>query len=79
MRKTSVYLDDKQAARLAGLARREGRSQASIIRDAIAAYRPRTKPDRDFALARGTFTRIDDDPRPLSEIPKEELLKGFGE
>jgi hypothetical protein len=34
--------------------------------------------DRDFALAAG-FPRIDDDPRPISELPDAELLEGFGE
>src|SRR5262245_31405399 len=45
MRKTSVYLDDEQAERLARLSRAEGRSQAEIVRDAISCYRPR--PERD--------------------------------
>jgi predicted transcriptional regulator len=78
MRKTSVYMDDKLAERLARLAREEGTSQAQILREAVASYRAKQSPDRDFALAAG-FERIDDDPRPISEIPDEELLKGFGE
>jgi len=78
MRKTSVYVDDKLADRLARLASEEGISQAQVLRKAIAAYQPKRRPDRDFALA-GCFERIDDDPRPISEIPDEELLKGFGE
>jgi predicted DNA-binding protein len=77
MRKTSVYLDDEQAERLARLARDLGRSQAEILRDAIASYRPEPARDRDFAIARG-FARIDDDPRPISQIPEDELLEGFG-
>jgi predicted DNA-binding protein len=78
MRKTSVYLDDKQADRLARLARAEGRPQAEIVRDAISSYRPRPKRDRNFALA-GNFERIDADSRPISEIPEGELMRGFGE
>jgi predicted transcriptional regulator len=78
MRKTSVYIDDKLAERLARLAREEGTSQAQVLREAVASYRPKQRQDRDFALAAG-FERIDDDPRPISEIPDEELLKGFGE
>jgi Ribbon-helix-helix protein, copG family len=78
MRKTSVYLDDTQTQRLARLAREEGRSQAEILREAVAAYRPKSSADRDFALATG-FPRIDDDRRPISLIPKGELLEGFGE
>ncbi|MGO9903313.1 MAG: CopG family transcriptional regulator [Solirubrobacteraceae bacterium] len=77
MRKTSVYLDDEQAARLARLARHEGRSQAEILREAVAAYKPAPSRDRDFALAAG-FPRIDDDTRPISQIPEDELLEGFG-
>jgi predicted DNA-binding protein len=77
MRKTSVYLNDKQTERLARLAREEGRSQAEIMREAVAAYRPRSSADRDFVLATG-FQRIDGDPRPISHIPKGELLEGFG-
>jgi predicted DNA-binding protein len=77
MRKTSVYLDDELAERLARLAREEGRPQAEILREAIAAYHPRSVRDRSFALAAG-FPRIDGDQRPISEIPEEELLEDFG-
>jgi predicted DNA-binding protein len=78
MRKTSLYLDDEQADRLARLARTEGRPQAEIVREAIACYRPRSKRDRNFAVA-GNFERIDPDRRPISEIPEDELMRGFGE
>jgi predicted DNA-binding protein len=77
MRKTSVYLDEELTARLARLAREEGKPQAEILREAIAAYRPGSSQDRSFALAAG-FTRIDADPRPISRIPEDELLEGFG-
>jgi len=77
MRKTSVYLTERESKRLAELARAEGRSQAEIIREAITAYVPAGTGDGDFALAAG-FARIDDDPRPISEIPEDELLHGFG-
>jgi predicted DNA-binding protein len=77
VRKTSVYLTERESARLAELARTEGRSQAEIIREAITAYVPAVKGDGDFALAAG-FARVDDDPRPISEIPEDELLDGFG-
>lgn len=78
MRKTSVYLDDEQAERLARFSRAEGRPQSQIIREAIAKYQPPPRGDRNFALA-GNFRRIDDDPRPISEIPEDELMRGFGE
>ena len=77
MRKTSVYLSDRDAERLATLARAEGRSQAEIIRAAIGSYSPAPEGDRRFELAAG-FERIDADSRPISEIPDEELLDGFG-
>ncbi len=77
MRKTSVYLDDQQAEYLAALAREAGRPQAEILREAIAAYRLPSAHDRSFALATG-FRRVDDGPRPISEIPEHELLDGFG-
>jgi predicted transcriptional regulator len=77
MRKTSVYLDQQQADRLARLAREEGRSQAEILRAALAAYESAPSQDRDFALAAG-FERVDDDPRPISQIPERDLFEGFG-
>jgi hypothetical protein len=76
--KTSVYLDTEQVRRLTDLAEHLGRSQAEIVRDAISAYDPSGKGDRNFALARG-FDRVDGDPRPISEIPAADLLDGFGE
>jgi predicted transcriptional regulator len=77
MRKTSVYLDDQQAERLARLALQEGRSQAEILREAVATYEPPASRDRRFEVAAG-FTPIDGDSRPISQIPDEELLEGFG-
>jgi predicted transcriptional regulator len=76
--KTSVYLDPVQVRRLTDLAEFLDRSQAEIIRDAIARYDPVGKGDRNFALARG-FDRIDADPRPISEMSEPDLLDGFGE
>ena len=77
MRKTSVYLNDQQAERLARLARQEGRSQAEILREAVATYEPSSSRDRDFEVAAG-FPRLDRDTRPISQIPDDELLEGFG-
>lgn len=77
MRKTSVYLDEAQVARLSRLAKEEGRSQAQILRAAVDAYQPQTSRGRTFALAAG-FRRLDDDPRPVSQIPEHDLLDGFG-
>ncbi len=75
MRKTSVYLSDSDAERLAYLAEREGRPQAAIIRDAIARYEPPVVGDRNFGMmgaGRG-------DGRSVADIPDEELYEGFGE
>jgi predicted transcriptional regulator len=75
MKKTSVYLEDEHAERLRQLARREGRSQAEVLRDAIMVYAERAKPDRNFVcdgIAEGPGGSI-------ADIPEEELLKGFGE
>ncbi len=77
MRKTSVYLSERESERLAELARAEGRSQAEIIREAITAYVPAGTGTGDFALAAG-FERIDEDPRAISQISADELLDGFG-
>jgi len=77
VRKTSVYLDDERARRLARLAREEGRSQAEILREAIDAYESPSSQDRSFGLAAG-FARVDADQRPISEIDEDELLQGFG-
>jgi predicted DNA-binding protein len=78
MRKTSLYLDDELAERLARLSREAGRPQAEIVREAIAAYELPPSTDRNFALAAG-FPRIDDDQRSIADIPEDELLRGFGE
>ena len=77
VRKTSVYLDEAQAARLSRLAAAEGRSQAEILRAAVDAYEPQPARDRKFALGAG-FPRIDADQRPISQIPGHDLLDGFG-
>lgn len=74
MRKSSVYLTQEQARRLARLARDEGRSQAAVLRDAIVSYQPRAKGDRDFALE-GCVTGPGGS---IADIDEEELLRGFG-
>lgn len=75
MRKTSVYLSEEQAERLARLAREEDRSQAEILRDAIDDYRPRGNPDRNFALA----GCAEGDGTPVTQELIDEWMKGFGE
>jgi predicted transcriptional regulator len=75
MRKTSVYLYEDQAERLARLARQEGRPQAEILREAVATYQPKPSEDRNFALAGSGHG----DGTSIADVPEEELLKGFGE
>jgi predicted transcriptional regulator len=74
MRKTSVYLDDSDAERLRRLAAEEGRSQAEIVRAALAAYEQARTAPRDFALD-GAWAG---DGSSVADVPEEELLAGFG-
>lgn len=87
MRKTSVYLDAEQTRQLKRLAETEGRSQAEVVREAIALYADQATraPDRDFAVVRFAetlsrkLTPHQENWRSVADIPEEELLKGFGE
>jgi hypothetical protein len=72
MRKTSVYLEERHLAKLKRLSHRTEKAPAEIIRDAIDAL---PEPDNEFAIF-GSFES--DDPH-LSETPRKELLRGFGE
>ena len=74
MRKTSVYLSDELAGRLARLARETGRSQADVLRAAIASYRPAPSTDRVFALD-GCVTGPGGS---VADIDEDDLLRGFG-
>ena len=74
MNKTSVYLSSEEATRLAALARREGTSQAEVIRRAIKSYEPERRGDRNFALA-GAATGSGNS---VAALPDDELLEGFG-
>lgn len=74
MRKTSVYLSDELAERLARLARETGRSQADVLRAAVAAYQPPPADDRRFALE-GCVAGDGDS---VADVDEDELLRGFG-
>jgi predicted transcriptional regulator len=74
MKNTSIYLDEADVDRLRRLAHREGRSQAEIVRAALAANESQCVPDRNFALA----ASWEGDGTSIAHIPEEELLKGFG-
>jgi Ribbon-helix-helix protein, copG family len=75
MKKTSVYLTERELARVAWLAERQGLSQAEVIRQAIDAYAPDPGGDRDFRLI-GSGRGPGDSVADLSE---ENLLESFGE
>jgi predicted transcriptional regulator len=75
VRKTSVYLNDEELARLAALAEREGTSQAEVLRRAIRLYEPERHGDRSFSL-----TGVAEGPGgSVADLTDEELLEGFGE
>ncbi len=73
MEKTSVYLRPEERERLSRLARESGKSQATIIREAIAGYEPWPAAGRDLAL----FGSGHGDGRSVADLPDEELLEGF--
>lgn len=74
MIKTSVYLSADEITRLAALARREGTSQAEVIRRAIRTYEPTRTGDRDFAMS-----RVADGPGgSVADLTEDVLLEGFG-
>ena len=75
MNKTSVYLTDDEVETLRRLAEREGKSQATVLREALAAYDERAVPDRNFEM----FGIFEGDGTSIADVPEEELMKGFGE
>jgi predicted transcriptional regulator len=75
MRKTSLYLDESDLARLQRLAAQEGRSQAEIVRAAIAAYESQQTAHRSFALT-GSW---EGDESSVADVSEDELLTGFGD
>lgn len=74
MKKSSVYLSDAEARRLAWLARQEGRSRSEVLRAAIRAYSPRGAGQGGFNL----FDSGQSDGVAWDEIDEAELLDGFG-
>lgn len=74
VKKTSLYLDELDVERLRRLAELEGRSQAEVVRAAIAAYETTRTGWRTFALA-GAW---EGDGSSVADVSEEELLRGFG-
>lgn len=75
MKKTTVYLPSELKERLEQLAKRERRSEADVIREAIAGYADRAKPPR---LTLPLFPKGTLDPT-IAERVDELLAEGFGE
>lgn len=74
VRKTSVYLDEADARRLAMLAEREGVSPSSLLRKAIRAYVPQQRQNRTFALdgaGEGPGGSV-------ADVERSTLFEGFG-
>jgi predicted transcriptional regulator len=74
VKKTSVYLTEREEARLERLSRALGRTKAAIIREAIATYEP-VPPDREFRMAGAGHGPGDS----VADLTEEELLDGFGD
>jgi hypothetical protein len=73
MRKTTVYLPEGLKVQLEALARREGRSEADLIREAIDRLTAERRPRPRVPLVEAT-----DAPADLAEND-EAYLAGFGE
>jgi hypothetical protein len=74
MKKTSLYLDDGDVERVRRLAQREGRSQADVVRAALAAYESQLVAQRQFSLTGSA----EGDGQSVADLPEEDLLQGFG-
>ena len=72
MKKTSLYLHETDVLRLRRLAEAEGRTQADIVRAAVAAYEVRTS-QRRFLLD-GVW---EGDGTSIADV-EDELMRDFG-
>lgn len=75
MKKSSIYLTEREIQHLAAMAKAEGRPKAEIIRDAILAYPGLPNPDREFAID-GVGEGPGDS---VADLTEHERLKGFGD
>lgn len=71
--KTTVYLDAKDYERLKEIARADGRAPAEVVREAVAEYTQRRRPQRTPKSVGAGHSRRGD----VSERA-EGLLVGFG-
>ena len=72
MRKTTVYLPDELKTRVAQVADQQHRSEAEVIRTALAEYTARERPKPRVPLARGAGTTN------VADQVDELLEQGFG-
>jgi Arc/MetJ-type ribon-helix-helix transcriptional regulator len=72
MRKTTVYLPDALKARIERVAEEQKRSEAEVIRAALAAYTARERPRPRLPLHRGSETTS------VARRVDEHLAGGFG-
>lgn len=71
--RTQVYFTEEQRRRLDGVARREGKSLAEVVREAVDAYVSQAPPDLDAVLDE-TFGSMPD-----LEVPsRSEWDRGYG-
>ncbi len=73
VRKTTVYLPEELKAGVERVAREQRRSEADVIRSAVAAYTARERPRPRLPLASGTAV-----PTNVAERVDEVLAEGFG-
>jgi Arc/MetJ-type ribon-helix-helix transcriptional regulator len=71
MRKTTVYLPDELKARLERVAAEQNRSEANVIRAALAEYTARERPRPRLPLFRSLG-------EPIAHRVDEVLAEGFG-
>lgn len=71
--RAQVYFTEEQRRRLDGVARREGKSLAEVVREAVDAYVSQAPPDLDAVLDE-TFGSMPD-----LEVPsRSEWDRGYG-
>ncbi len=71
--RTQVYFTEEQRRRLDALAKRQGRTLASVVREAVDAYVAQAPPDLDVVLDE-TFGSMPD-----LELPaRSEWDRGYG-
>jgi Ribbon-helix-helix protein, copG family len=71
--RTQVYFTEEQRRRLDALAKREGKTLAAVVREAVDAYLAEAPPDLDVMLDE-TFGSMTDFQVP----PRSEWDRGYG-